>query len=271
MNAIVYSLHSDEGDLTLNYNFVQLKKSVETLRQYNKKIPVLVYASPIEAIPKYGEYPLTTVTFVGFDVEWDKRLEHETYARWTSHKWKNSFHALEKYKFDNVLYVDTDTFFQGDPEKLFREYGGTSFIVGKKDISEDWTKVFDVKRGGMNDGQYLLSKKTLEYKDELLKERVEYVLRLQERYKKSKDKDLKDIGIQWVSCQYAVSEFLNKIGKPLQFFKDTDVYIIYKIEEFESLPKEISDKIILIHYLNYNMHRYCPEAYESYKKAREKQ
>lgn len=268
-NAIVYSLYVGEDDISKNYNFEQLKLSLKTIRDINLTIPVFVYVSPVGLLPKYAAYPLTTAQFVEFDLNWDNRLEHETYAKWTSHKWQSAFHALEKYELDNILYIDTDTFFQKDPQLLFNKYGNRNAIVGKKDISEDWTKVFDVKNGGMNDGQFLISKQMLQHKDELLKERVEYVLRLQEKFKESKDDNIKITGIQWVSCQYAISEYLNKIGKPLEFFDESDVHIVYKFHEFKQLDKDTLNNFILIHYLNYHTRFFCPPAYQVYLDARQ--
>lgn len=268
-NAIVYSIYVNESDASKNYNFEQLKLSVTTIRDINQDIPILVYMSPVGCLPKYASYPLTTANFIEFDLNWDKRLEHETYAKWTSHKWQSSFHALEKYQLDNILYVDTDTFFQKDPELLFAKYGNRNAIVGKKDISEDWTKVFDVKNGGMNDGQFLISKNMLKHKDELLKERVNYVLRLQEKFKESTDEYLKITGIQWVSCQYAISEYLHSIGKPLEFFDEEDVHIVHKFDEFKKLDKKILENFTLVHYLNYNTRFFCPPAYRIYLEARQ--
>lgn len=267
-NAIVYSFHVKEPTLSDNYSFEQLKLSLKTLREFNPDIPVIVYISPSTIIDR-NVLPMIAsgVTIERFNASTDPRLEHQTYNLWTSHKWKNAFNALEKHNLDNVLYIDTDTIIRKNLDYVFDKYGNTDYVWGTPDISDKWTKVFNVKNGGMNDGQFILSKHTLPYKDGILKERVDYVLRLQEQFKDHPDAEVRITGVQWVACQYAVSEYLHSIGKPLQFFGD-DFYIVHKLDEFKQISNAQMDRIAVVHYLNYHMFLFCPEAYQVYKKTR---
>lgn len=269
-NAIVYSLHVSEKKLSLNYGFEQLKMSIQSVRMFNSTIPIKVYISPAHRVPEY------TASFLGNGVEVipfiasaDVRLDHKIYALWTSHKWVSSFRALREFGFDNILYVDTDTYFQKDPEYLFNKYGNTESIYGKADISDKWTSVFDAKNGGMNDGQYLLSKHVLKYEKDILRERVEYVYKLQRKFKNHPDDEIRITGVQWVACQYGVSEYLYKIGNPLKWFDNEDVYIVHYLSSFKVLPLHVIQNFALVHYLNYNMEQFCPQAYEIFKRARQ--
>lgn len=268
-NAIVYSIHAGEGTLNKNYSFEQLKVSVNSIREFNQDIDIIVYFSPITSVCT-DMIPLMQkgVEFIPFTAKADPRIDHKLYALWTSHKWENSFKALRDFELDNVLYVDTDTVFQRDPNILFKKYGNSKSIFGKPDVSDKYTKLFNAKKGGMNDGQYLLSKHVLKYEKDLLKARIDYVLHLQEIFKDHEDEDLRINGVQWVSCQYGISEYLYHVGNPLRFFDEKDVYIVHRIEEFRQLPRKIIKNFVLIHYLNYNTYLFAPKAYEVYKAAR---
>ena len=268
MNAIVYSIHAEEGELLKNYTFWQLLQSVKSLRTFNQDIPVYVFISPLFAHDGLDYLDHHNVYIVPFEAKADPRLEHKIFAKWTSHKWSNSLYLLENLSLDNVLYIDTDTIFFKDPQIFFDKYGNKSLAYGKPDVSDKYTKIFNAKNGGMNDGQFLLNKKILEHKDAILKERVEYVLRLQEKFKDEKDDDIKINGVQWVSCQFAISDYLYNIGEPLQWFDEEDVYIVHKINEFVELPKEYLKNLALVHYLNYNQIHFCKPAYDVYEKAR---
>lgn len=269
-NAIVYSIHVSEKRLSLNYAFEQLKMSIESVRKFNPAIPIKVYLSPSHRIPDNTASVLgENVEVISFIASADIRLDHKTYALWTSHKWQTSFRALREFGFDNILYVDTDTYFQKDPEYLFTKYGNTHSIYGKPDVSDRWTTVFNAKNGGMNDGQFLLSKHVLKYEKDILRERVDYVYKLQKKFKNEPDDEIRITGVQWVSCQYAISEYLYKIGNPLKWFEEEDVYIVHNLNRFRVLPLHVIQNFAVVHYLNYNMQEFCPKAYEIFKKARE--
>lgn len=268
-NALVYSIHCNESSLSLNYSFEQLKLSISTLRKYNKSLKVIVYISPFKILGRH-RYLVnnTNIKFVEFNADYDKRLNHSVYAIWTSHKWKNAFHALRSNSLDNVLYVDTDTIFQKDPEYMFAEYGYGESIYGKPDISDTWTIPFNVRNGGLNDGVFLIPKSALEYEEGILKYRTDYVYDLQEKFKTFYDDNIKTTGVQWVSCQYAMSEYMINQDNPIKFFEDEDLYIVGTFSEFQEMSEEEKNKYTIIHYLNYNMKHFAPNAFKVYKKAR---
>jgi Glycosyl transferase family 8 len=268
-NALVYSMHVDEGDVASNYSFEQLKLSVSTLRKYNKDLKVLVYISP-KGILGTNKFKIdnTNLEFVEYNADYDKRLNNRIYSIWTSHKWANTFHALRTGKFDNVIYMDSDTIFQKDPAYLFEKYGNTKTIYGKKDVSDTWLKVFNVRNGGMNDGVFLISKKALKYEKGLLEHRVQYVYDLQEKFKDETDPNIVVTGVQWVACQYAMSEYMLDQNNPIKFFDDEDVYVVGWLPTFKDLSFEEKTKMCVIHYLSYNMWYFAPNAFKVYEKAR---
>jgi lipopolysaccharide biosynthesis glycosyltransferase len=268
-NALIYSMHIEEKKIEDNYSFEQLKLSISTLRKYNKTLKVFVYISPKGILKDYKKnIDETNVEFIEYDAEYDKRLNHRIYAIWTSHKWTNTFHALRTKNLDNVLYIDSDVIFQKDPSYIFDKYGNTEIIYGKPDVSDTWFKVFNVRNGGMNDGVFLINKKALKYEKGLLKYRNDYVYNLQEKFKNETDTNISVLGIQWVACQYAMSEYMLDQNNPIKFFENDDVYIVGTLSAFQELSIEKQSNIALLHYLSYNMHHFAPEAYKIYERAR---
>lgn len=258
-NAIVYSIHSSNPSIEDNANFQQLRYSIDTLRKYNKDIDIKVYISPSDAL-ETKEKPLPThnIEYIAFDAKADPRLEHQLYALWTSHKWQNAFRALEDFDYENILYIDTDTFWQSDPEKIFRDYGNQEFIWTKADRYIKFIDFMKLKNIAINDGVNLLSKKMLKYKDGILNARVEKVLEWQEEYSYLGDYEMRASGIQWAACQYAVSEYLCEIGVPPKFFKEEDVAIL---DDYESMSLKERSEVGLVHYFNFATHVFLPQEY----------
>jgi hypothetical protein len=264
MNAIVYSVHVDSGNLSDNYNFEQLKTSLATLRKFNSEILVKVYISAPEAndIDVINKFNDDNLEFIHFDLKFDKRLTGGIYTRWTAHKWPNTLDALKRFNFDNVLYLDTDTFFQKDPAHLFEKYGNTHHVWGKTDVEKIWPERFELNHLGMNDGQQLLSRQTVEFLENLITTRDDLVYKMQEKYAGTEDEKL-NIAIQYIYGQYAVSEFLISINNPLTQFEDEDVLVVVDPNIFDSLPYK--DDITLVHYCNTNMQRFDPNAFKVYQ------
>jgi hypothetical protein len=88
MNAIVYSVHVDNGNLANNYNFEQFKTSLSTLRKFNIDIPVKLYVSAPEAEDIYliDQFNDKNVEVILFNLQFDSRLMGNVYTRWTAHK-----------------------------------------------------------------------------------------------------------------------------------------------------------------------------------------
>jgi hypothetical protein len=265
MNAIVYSVYVDNGNLSDNYNFEQFKTSLATLRKFNLDIPVKVYISAPEAndIQLINSFNDNHLEFIQFDLKFDKRLTGGIYTKWTAHKWPNTLDALKRFDLDNVLYIDTDTFFQKDPAYLFSKYGNTHHVWGKSDVEKIWPERFGLDYLGMNDGQQLLSKYTLPFLQDLINTRDDLVYDMQEKHKDSNDEKLY-VAIQYIYGQYAVSEFLKSINNPLKHFDDDDVLVMIDPNLFDSLSNK--NEITLVHFCNINMQRFDPKAFEVYKK-----
>jgi hypothetical protein len=263
MNAIVYSVHVDNGNLANNYNFEQFKTSLSTLRKFNIDIPVKLYVSAPEAEDIYliDQFNDKNVEVILFNLQFDSRLMGNVYTRWTAHKWPNTLDALKRFNLDNVLYIDTDVFFQKDPEFLFLKYGNTPHVWGKSDVEKIWPERFDLNDLGMNDGQQLLSRHTLAFLEDLIIARDELVYKMQEKHKDTDDEKLY-VAIQYIYGQYAVSEFLKSINNPLKHFDDQDVLVIVDPNAFDSAPYK--NEIALVHFCNTNMERFDPDAYKVY-------
>lgn len=261
-NAIVYSIHSSEPEIELNRNFRQLRYSLDTLRHYNKDIPVKVYVSPpgiLDTITKPISYP--NVEYIEFNAEEDPRFEHKVYALWTSHKWPNTFDALIRFNYDNVLYVDSDTFWGADPQILFDKYGDSDHIWAKQDFFYAFFEIMKLNQTPMNDGVNMVSKKMLRYADRILSERIERVLDWQEEFDDLQDRKLRDEGVQWAACQYAISEFMGYVNKPVKFFDTKDVALAHEYDDMD-----VNDQLMVVvcHYLNYNTDRFLPAYYSEH-------
>jgi hypothetical protein len=263
MNAIVYSVHVDNGNLANNYNFEQFKTSLFTLRKFNIEIPVKLYVSAPEAEDIYliDQFNDKNLEVILFNLQFDSRLTGNVYTRWTAHKWPNTLDALKRFNLDNVLYIDTDTFFQKDPEFLFIKYGNTTHVWGKSDVEKIWPERFELNDLGMNDGQQLLSRHTLAFLEDLIIARDELVYKMQEKHKDADDEKLY-VAIQYIYGQYAVSEFLKSINNPLKHFEDSDVLVMIDPNVFDDLPNK--DEITLVHFCNINMKRFDPNAHRVY-------
>jgi hypothetical protein len=74
--------------------------------------------------------------------------------------------------------------------------------------------------------------------------------------------------VQWVACQYAMSEYMLDQNNPIKFFDDEDVYVVGWLPTFKDLSFEEKTKMCVIHYLSYNMWYFAPNAFKVYEKAR---
>jgi hypothetical protein len=267
-NAIIYSIHSSVSPVELNQNFRQLRYSIDTLRQYNKEIPIKVYLSPIGIFDtRTRDVRADNIEYIEFNAVTDSRFYHEVYALWTSHKWPNAFDALEKFDYDNVLYVDADTLWHNDPEKLFTKYGNTNHLWCRNDTAggkfHSFTKL---NATPINDGVNLISKQMLKYKDQILQKREEMVLNWQKEYEDSDDEEIKGGVIHWAAGQYAISEYMASIDNPVHLFDDADV--CYAEEYFEKTQQEVSN-LVVCHYFNFNTDFFLPKYYSSHVKDME--
>jgi hypothetical protein len=258
-NAIVYSIHSSNLEIEHNANFQQLRYSIDTIRKYNKSIDIKVYISPSHIFEtRTKPIPRDNVEYIPFDAKADPRFEHQLYALWTSHKWENAFRALEEYQYDNVLYTDADTLWQIDPEYIFAAYGDEECLWAKQDVYDTFINFLNLDNEVINDGVILLSKKMLKYKNGILKARIDKVLEWQEQYSDLGHYEMRSFGIQWVACQYAVSEYLHEINLPPKYFNKYDVAVL---EDYEQMTTKERSTVSLLHYYSFAAHEFLPKEY----------
>lgn len=257
-NAIVYSIHSNSPKLDPLIAWRQIRYSIDTLRIVNKKIPVKVYISPPGIIDTaVMPYQSENIEYIEFNATADKRIDDANKARLTGHKWISTFNALEKFDFDNVIYVDGDTVWYKDPEILFEKYGGSEHIYSKQDRMDNFVGFLGIEAPVMNDGVNMVSKKVLKYKDYILKERYDRVFAWQERFRNTHDEQ-NIYGIQWLSCQYAVSEAMKEVGIPVKYFDIGDVLLAS-----DPMGCHYPEKsgAVLFHYLAQNTNKFLPKWY----------
>lgn len=256
--GIVYSFHiRHPGTLLSNICYQQLRYSLATLRKYNKSIPVKVFISPedeshlgtdlrlfenVEVIKTENIYPKT------FDDMWIK----QGHAEWLYHRWQNAFRAIEDYNFDKILYLDTDTVFYQDIEKLFDLYD-EGMIWAREDNSLHIMDVIKLEKA-MNDGQFILDKSALNYKKDFNAYTEKYINQTLEFCKGKFDENQMSSQVRWVMIQYAAFSFFKHINKPVKYF-DPKYVALHQ----ESDP--ITQDLILRHYYTGNTSRYLPEEY----------
>jgi hypothetical protein len=250
-NAIVYSFHVRESSILDNRCYKQLRYSIDTLRKYNKSIPVYVYIAPTEYKIDLGD----NVNIVIFDNEdedgWPDEWTKLGFQQFLRHRWKNAIKAIHDYDLNNILYLDTDTVFYDDVDKLFNKYGNTNNIWAKPDNSFDlMNKIYCSP--GMNDGQFIMSKHVA--KQEILDHMKFYVAHtLKVNRPILNDNEYRDLC--WVSTQYAVFDYFKDKENPVMHFDDNEVML-----HLEPTYRDTSN-LILQHYYSGNFQNVVPEEY----------
>jgi hypothetical protein len=251
-NAIVYSFVLREGRLKDILCYKQLKYSIDTLRKYNQDIPVYVYIAGTDISNLAFD---SNVNIVKFDViddgGWPEDWVKLGYLEFLKHRWENAINAIHDYNLDNILYLDTDTVFHNDPEKLFDKYGSTNHMWAKPDNSLEIMKVVGVWPG-MNDGQFIMNKK-LASKDILIHMKF-YVNHILSKHKENlTELEYKDLS--WVCTQYAVWDYFEHQKNSVRHFDEFEVMISNE-PEFKN-----TSSLILHHYYSSNTKKFVPEEY----------
>ena len=253
-NAIVYSFHVRTGGVKQLPCYKQLRYSIDTLRKFNKDIPVYVYISP----SNIGTSDLgfdDNVHIVNFDViddgGWPEDWVNFGYLEFLKHRWENAIGSIHDYDLDNVLYLDTDTVFHGDPEVLFEKHGSTEYMWAKPDNSDSLMAKVEVWPG-MNDGQFILSKQ-LANKDMLVHMKF-YVNHILSKHKEKLTKQ-EYADLSWVSTQYAIWDYFQNHNNPVKHFDEYEVMV--------STEPEVknTENLILHHYYTGNTNKFLPEEY----------
>jgi hypothetical protein len=253
-NAIVYSFHVRERHVRQNICYKQIRYSIDTLRKFNKDIPVYVYISPSNINTEDLDFD-KNVSVIKFDSiddgGWPKDWVDEGYLEFLKHRWENAIKAVIDKELDNILYLDTDTVFHNDPEILFNRYGSTNHVWAKPDNSDDLMSKVEVWPG-MNDGQFILSKDVASL--EILKHMKFYVNHILSRHKDSLTMQ-EYRNLCWVSTQYSVWDYFQNNNNPVKYFDDNEVML-----HIEPQHKDTTN-LILHHYYSGNTKKFVPQEY----------
>jgi hypothetical protein len=252
-NAIVYSFHVREKHISQNRSYKQLRYSLHTLRKFNKSIQAYVYISPKQSAlnVELGEN-VTVVPFDNFNEPgWPESWTNFGYQEFLRHRWENAIKSIKDYGLSNILYLDTDTIFYDDAEKLFSKYGNTDQLWAKPDNSENIMSKVEVWPG-MNDGQFLLSDKTA--KPEILQHIKFYVNHTLSHNKKRLSEE-EHRSLHWLAVQYAVFDYFKNINNPVAHFDESEVML-----HIEPTYRDTS-RLVLQHYYSGNFERFVPKEF----------
>jgi len=253
-NAIVYSFHVRSGDIKDIACYKQIRYSLDTLRKFNKEIPVYIYISPSNIDTSSLGFDKNT-NIIKFDVQddggWPTDWVEMGYLEFLKHRWENAIQSVHSYDLDNVLYLDTDTVFHSDPEILFKKYGSTMHMWAKPDNSDSLMAKVDVWLG-MNDGQFILSKQLAN--TEMLSHMKFYVNHILSKHKENlTDQEYRDLC--WISTQYSIWDYFRNNNNPVKYFDEKEVML-----HVEPLQKN-TDSLVLHHYYSGNTDRFLPSKY----------
>lgn len=252
-NAIVCSLRIKDNHKMENYYlYKQLSHSISTLRKYNKTIPVIVYYSSDNFPENHDKYfPDPNIQFIPFDNNisdgWYHTFLDGGFADVIEHRWINAFRALEDFKFDNIIYMDTDTQFFKDPEILFGIYGNTQYIWTREDTCEVEMKYLKIYPG-MNDGITMISKFILKHKDLCLESIRKYINYTLDKYQTIMNKD-EHFHLNWIIIQYAAFDY----------FWQRDLHRYFNKKYVTLHFEEIVSDTIMQHYFTGNSNHFLPD------------
>lgn len=258
--GIVYSFHVRGGRLVDTFCYKQLLYSLSTLRKYNTSTPVKVFISfssndvemdysTLNAIPN--------VEVVNFDNTYPKEKMNymwvtEGHAEFLFHRWKNALKSLKEYKYDKILYLDTDTIFYKDVLSLFEKYD-QGMVWARGDNTYQVMEYLNLTNA-MNDGQVLLSKEVLNYESLFEDFILEFINTALLKCENNFNSTTMSRSVRWIILQYGVFMFFNHINHPVSYFDVLDVALHQELEGSENFP-------ILRHYYTGNSDKYLPKEF----------
>lgn len=252
-NAIVYSFHVREEDINNNRCYRQLKYSLYTLRKFNKDIMVYVYISPEEFSNNINLGD--NIIIVPFNNQnqpgWPQKWTELGYQQFLRHRWENAIKSIHTYDLDNVLYLDTDTIFHDDVNKLFNKYGNSNSVWAKPDNSDDIMKKVEVWPA-MNDGQFMLTKSLA---SQNILDHIKFYVNHTLTYNKERLSEKEHLSLHWLAVQYAVFDYFKNINNPVKHFDESEVML-----HLEPQYKDCSN-LILQHYYNGNFEKVAPKEF----------
>ena len=253
-NAVVYSFHLRNGNLKDLHCYKQVRYSIDTLRKFNKTIPVYIYISPLSIDTSDLGFD-KNVNIIKFNIQddggWPEDWVKFGYLEFLKHRWQNAIESIHSYDLDNIFYLDTDTVFHGDPQVLFEKYGSTNHVWAKPDNSNDLMSKVEVWPG-MNDGQFILSKELANI--DIMVHMKFYVNHILSKHKENLTNQ-EYLDLCWVSTQYAVWDYFQNHNNPIRYFDENEVML-----HVEPNHRDIS-KLILHHYYSGNTQKFLPREY----------
>lgn len=252
-NAVVYSFHVRESVIAYNLCYKELLYSLHTLRKFNTSIPVYVYISmPAGTDSVYLGENVNVVMFENLDEPgWPDTWTNLGYQQFLRHRWENAIKCIEDYNLDNVLYLDTDTVFHDDVNKLFEKYGNTNHLWAKPDNSDEIMCKVEVWPG-MNDGQFLMSKSV---SNRQILDHIKFYVRHTLEYNKERLSKEEHLLLHWLAVQYGAFDYFKSIGNPVLHFDEKEVML-----HIEPTYKDTS-QLILQHYYSGNFAQVVPKEF----------
>jgi hypothetical protein len=253
--AIVYSLHFDEEYLT-HHNYIQLLKSIQTIRSFSDIDIVLFYSSKFDLSNEnfFKENNVVLNRFNNDDViiRWTETIPEHPWNKYLHHRWHNIVESFKQYDFDKILYLDTDTIFYKSPEELFNKYNKDIFYLKKEfddGIVNSLTSSIDLYPA-INDGQIIVSKNMImPYLDNFINMLVNKINLLTHKIYNSLNSQTDHIFF-WNVSQYAVYSLIKELKIQFEYFDEKDIALGI---DFELKDKDL---VYIHHYFSGNMRRY---------------
>lgn len=140
-HLVYYALYFADNARSHQFLLEQHLASVESLRRSNRSIPVCVAVCGKKLRSKDRRHLESLRVRVRYLGSYEQRFKRNRPGSWVadvfaanpnSTKWI-SLPEIVKLRFDNLLYVDNDTFFIGDVEELFGSLGGNADVCAREE------------------------------------------------------------------------------------------------------------------------------------------
>lgn len=256
--CIVYSIHSEDKNINDLLQWREFLYSINTLRKFNKDVPVKLYVSPPDRVWDISRFPDTmeNLTIIPVSNPVSNNVLGDEVAKRLDMKFHAAFDALENSDYDRVLMIDPDTIYFDNPDLIFNKYTA-DYMYATTDYSPDFFNLIKTNKLYMNDGIVIVPRWTLNMKDELLSARDKWVV--------DKAEELKDIltdedhiwrnSLGWSASQYGIYDFLQETSKPVMYFDPRDVANLSDWEMGCKSP-------VLLHYWHIGYHEHLPAEYK---------
>ena len=256
--CIVYSIHSENKNINDLLQWREFLYSNNTLRKFNKDVPVRLYVSPPDRVWDISRFPDTmeNLTIVPISNPISNNVLGDEIAKRLDMKFYSAFDTLANSDYDRVLMIDPDTVYFKDPDLLFDKYTA-DYMYATTDYSPDFFNLIKTKKVYMNDGIVIVPRWTLEMKDELLAARDRWVVDKAEELKNvlTDEDHMWRNSLGWSASQYGIYDFLQETSKPVMYFDPRDVANLSDWEKGCKSP-------VLLHYWHIGYHDHLPEEYK---------